>query len=145
MPTTPTTTTTTTDPLLKPRTLMALHIASRDVKKHTSISIDIDHDPGELITALRLLSVLDKRLKCMAVIAARVVHDVSWVDIAERLGVSEDVARALHEPAVCRWTAGDPAPWGPILAARDKHVIEGLHPIDITAENIHDLAKELRP
>lgn len=67
---------------------------------------------GDIATA-RMVTVLAKEFKFTAVIAARVVHDATWAEIADMVGMREESTRNVYGPVVDRWLAGDDRPWEP--------------------------------
>jgi hypothetical protein len=69
--------------------------------------------PTSAVTSARELLVLGQRLKTMSVLKARLVHEASWGEVAEALGMDERTARRVYEDAEQRWRQGDLTPWLP--------------------------------
>lgn len=131
------------DAFLRTRTSLALQVARRDVV-HVMETLRGDasslYGVAELAGVSQRLTILDKRLKIMAIIALRILYTTPWPQISAYLGVGADVALALYGDAVQRWIDGDPAPWAPVV---EGAVVSGTYPIIITPGDVHALAAEL--
>lgn len=129
------------------RTELALRIAAKDLSTHAAAAVIAPPATApDRIAAARRLAVLEKRYKTMAVLAARIVDRAPWDDIGHALGVDGDLAARLYADAETRWLDGDPAPWAPVLAnaGLQAPTVTGVHPIDITPDNIAAVTAELR-
>jgi hypothetical protein len=102
------------DPLLPACTMGALRLAWQDIQQAAHAAVDLSAPGGveRLLEAAQQLGVLDKRLKCLAIIAL-VVDGHTWHDVGARLGRTAADAELLYGQAVTRWLEGDPEPWAP--------------------------------
>lgn len=108
---------------LRARTLNALGAAWTDLQRAAAEPVDLA-EPMEMLGRARRIGGLDRRAKCMAVIAL-IVHGRSWREVAAGLGMAADDAEELYGEAVRRWTCGDPAPWLPQLSEAPEPIDEG--------------------
>jgi hypothetical protein len=98
------------------RTMLALGVLwgeRQQAAAMTDVDVALVGDLAELLVRSRRLSVLDKQVKCMIVIACRVVERMAWAEIGEHLGMSGRDAEEVYAEAERRWRDGDPAPWAP--------------------------------
>lgn len=102
---------------LRHRTDVAYRQLRAAIHQHVlDMETSASQTPTDMLQGTRTLMMLSQQLKIMSVVKARVVHGLTWAEVALPLGIDESMARKIYAEPEDRWMNGDPEPWKPRVA-----------------------------